>query len=507
MKRTLIDRLVGFFSPGAEQRRLQARMGLEMSLRAYDIAKTFPQSDWVSVNANDPNEETKSAIAPGREKVRSLAQNNPYALKAINVVVSETVGSGIVPNIQGRNKTETKLLQQLWKEWADTTNCDYYGQQNFYALQASVMKSIVESGEALLIKGLEQNGPKLKQLEADYIDTNRDDGNVKQGIELDQKERRTKYWLFTKHPGGKLASAESIPVDAKQVIHAYRKDRPGQLRGITWAHAVVEKLKDFDDYQYATLVRQKIAACFGGFITTPDSGGGLTASQLKAKRQAEFDLQPNTWRYLNPGEDVKLASPPGVDGYDSFNRETLRAIANGFGVSYESLSGDYSQSNYSSSRMGHLQMRKNIESWRWNIIVPQFCEPAFEMFKEWVRLTKGIKPESIKCEWVPPAYSMIDPSKEIESLKKEVRAGFKSYGQALLELGQDPERTLEEVAKWNLEFDNAKVVLDIDPRRMSQQGLAQASDPLNPEQNLEGEKESDEQDQEDASSESDSSGG
>lgn len=509
MKRTILDRLIGFFSPTAEVRRINARNLREMHLRGYDVAKTFAQSDWISANSNDPNEETKAAIVPGREKARSLSQNNPYALKAINVIVNETVGSGIMPNLQARNKTETKRVNQLWREWAESTNCDYYGQQNFYALQSAVMKSVVETGEALALKKFDKNSgklePRIKLLEPDFIDTKKDDGNIFQGIELDSNERPLNYYLFDRHPGGRFPVASSNPISSDQVIHVYKKDRPGQRRGVTWLHAIIEKLKDFDDYQYATLVRQKVAACFGGFVTT-DTDALVNSPDLKEKRQAEFDMQPNTFRYLGPGEDIKLVSPPGVDGYDGFNRETLRQISSGIGISYESMSGDYSQSNYSSSRMGHIQMRKNVESWRWNVIIPQFCDPVMKMFLEHAR-RKGVDTNSVTHEWVPPAYSLIDPSKEIESLKKEVRAGFKSYGSALLELGQDPERTVDDIQKWNAELDSRKLVLDIDPRRMSLQGLVQSSDPLNPTTNNEGEeeKENDEQSKEDASDESDSS--
>jgi capsid protein len=73
---------------------------------------------------------------------------------------------------------------------------------------------------------------------------------------------------------------------------------------------------------------------------------------------------------------------------------------------------------------------------------------------------------------------MIDPAKELQSLQREVRAGFKSYPSALIELGQDPEEVLEEFVEWNKKFDAAKVTFDSDPRRMSQQGLAQNTDTL-----------------------------
>ncbi len=484
MKRTFLDKAIGFFSPSAELNRIRERIRIEAYFRAYDVSKTFPQSDWTSTSGNSANADTKAAIAPGRNKARSLAQNNPYSLKATNVVVNETVGFGIVPNITGTKKGQVKRVKELWNQWGNTPLCDFDGRNNFSGLQRLALKATVIDGESLALKRATEKAICLKIIEADFIATDKDLGKVYQGIELDDQGKKKKYHIYKAHPGERDATTQTQEIDPFNLIHLFRQERPGQLRGVTWAHAVVEKLKDFDDMQYATLVARKVQACFAGVITTNASEAVIDPATLKLKRQAEMELQPNTWKYLSPGEDVKSLTPPPVDGYADFNRETLRAIANGYGISYESLSGDYSQSNYSASRMGHLQMRKNIEEWRWQMLIPQFCEPAFGWFLEWAS-AKGAGSleelkKNIKVEWVPPAYSMIDPTKEISSLQTEVRAGFKSYKTAVLELGLDPEKVLAEIAEYNQKVDELKIVLDSDPRRVSQQGQAQSSDPLTP---------------------------
>ncbi len=483
MKRNLLDRVIGFFSPEAEQRRMLARATIELNTRAYDIAKTFPVSDWTTANKNSANKETKDAIEPGRNKARSLDQNNPYAQKATNVIVSEVVGYGIHANITGKNNTQTKKLKAAWKMWAESTNCDYEGQQNFYGLQSLVMRSVVISGEGLAKKFVDKTGPKIQLLESDFLNAKKDEGLVTQGIELDSNGRRTKYHLYKTHPGDKNPSDETLTVPAADVLHVFKKERPGQVRGVTWFHAVAEKMKDLDDFQYASLVRQKVQACFAAFITTSGNDAMVDAATLKLKRQAEFNLQPSTVRYLNQGEDIKFASPAQSNGYDAFNRETLRSIASGLGISYESLTGDFSQSNYSSSRMGDIRMRKNIEHWRWNMLIPQFCEPAFRWFLEYAKIQGLLTDDdllkgNVKVAWVAPAFSIIDPSKEILSLQREVRSGFKSYKEACTELGRDPDQVLEDVVEYNKKFDDMKISFDIDPRRMSQIGFAQAGDSL-----------------------------
>ncbi len=461
MKRTFLDKLVGVFSPAAELRRVQSRVKSELTLRAYDIAKTFNQSDWSSARASSSNEENKAAIAPGRNKARALVQNNPYGVSAVNEIVSSTVGAGIVPKITGRNKSLTKKLNELWKEIAETTACDKEKRNNFYALQALIMRSMVESGEGLGIINIDPStGPKLQLLEADHIVTLKDTGNIKQGIEFDTNGSRIKYHLFKVHPGESVSSTAEIAVPVENIVHVYKQDRPGQIRGVTWAHAVVEKMKDFDDYQNATLIRQKIAACFTAFVTTSNDSL-LDPATLKEKREAQFAMSPASINFLNPGDDVKLASPPSVDGYAEFNREQLRATASGWGITYEGLTGDYSQSNYSSSRLANIKFRRNVDVWRWNILIPQFCDPFFAKFLEYAKL-KGIDVNDATVKWVAPANVQIDPGKEIKADKEAVLAGFKSRSEVIREAGNDPEIVLEEIKEERAAALAAGVKFDTD---------------------------------------------
>jgi len=482
MKSNFIDKLVGFFNPEAETARIQSRLKKDLILRGYDAAKDFRTSDWVSASKTSANEEIKAAQKKVRERARDLTRNNPYGVRALNVITANTVGSGIVANVRGPNDKKTEELRLLWKMWAESTACDANGRHNFYGLQSLVLRTTVESGEGLALRaGLDPlTGPKIKIQESDYLnaDQDKDDGTLVQGIEFDQKGNRIAYKLFKKHPGDKGASNEYISVPAKDVSHTFRQERPGQQRGMPWAHAVIEPLKDFDDYQRATLIGRKIAACFSAFITTNGSDSLLSAEDLKTKREADMTLEPATIRYLNHGESVSLATPPPVSGYAEFTRESLRSVAAGLGISYEAMTGDYSQSNYSSSRMGHLEFRRNIEDWRWNMLIPQFCDTSFGWFREWASQVARVKPEEISVEWTPPAYEMIDPTKDIAATQRAIRAGLLTLPQAIRAQGYDPDAQLKEIAETNTKLDDLKISLDSDPRKMSQIGFAQAGDSL-----------------------------
>lgn len=481
MKRTIVDRIVGLISPKAELRRVQYQRSLEI-VRNYDSASSFNSGDWTAVRGTSAAAEVRNGQTVTRDRSRDLVRNSPYANKAVNVIVSNTVGAGIVPKIKGRTDTQTKKITAAWKDWAETTKCDFNGQHNFYGLQALALRSTVEGGEVLARKSFKFATAKLQLLEPDYINRNLGDLiNHVQGLWLDKDGNVTDYELWKQHPGDfRNYNLESFKVPASEIIHMFKTERVGQIRGMPWMYPVATAIKDFADYQNATLIRQKVAACFTAFITEKDGDGLLDAATLRTQREADNSLEPASIKYLAPGQSVTLANPPGVDQYDPFARQSLRSIAAGLGISYESLTGDYSQVNFSSGRMGHLEMQRNIDMWRWQMLIPGFCDPAFQHFLRWCEIS-GIDTKGITVQWTCPAREMIDPSKEIASLKDEVRSGFKTLPEAIRERGLDPDTLIEEAAEFNAKLDSLNLIFDTDPRNINAQGMIQMiSEPADP---------------------------
>lgn len=441
-------RLVSLFAPNYAMSIMRVRY-ME---RVYNGAEDYPSSDW---NYGNLDSSANAEIEKGQRKLirrsRDLSRNNPYAKKAADVIVSHTVGPGIIPKLKGRNETETKRIKEEWKKVAETPLCDNELRNDFYALQELAMRTVVESGEVLAIKYLDKESPKIQLLEPDYIDDQtskiRETDGYISGIKVDDRNRRLSYKLYKNHPGSVIfTEVVSKDVPANKVIHVYRQTRPGQLRGVPWCHAIIQTLKDFDDFQHATIVRQKIAACLVGVIKTLGGDSLLSKADRLAKRKKETRMTPGTFKYAEPGEDVEFSKPPNSEGYGDFVAENIRAVACGYGITYESISNDYSKVNFSSGRMGNIEMRKNVESWRWNMFIPLFCDSYMDLFKEWC-LIKGIvgKKEDIHHEWVAPAYTMLDPTKEIDADKEAVMAGFKSKSMVIRENGLDPDLVREEI--------------------------------------------------------------
>jgi lambda family phage portal protein len=251
------------------------------------------------------------------------------------------------------------------------------------------------------------------------------------------------------------------------VLHVYRQDRASQMRGASWFAPVLLKFKDFDDFDDATLMKQKIAACLA-VITTDSDGTAAPLGTVDAESPTIDSLEPGGILNLTPGREVQVVQPPSVREYPDYVRTTLRAIATGLGVSYEDLTGDYSDVNFSSARMSRLRHWARVEDWRWRMLIPQFCDPVWA----WAMQTAAIMGAGAApaVRWTAPPLPMIDPSNEGLAYQRNIRTGIMTLSEAIRERGFEPEEFLAEYAEDNARLDKLGIVLDSDARATTQAG-------------------------------------
>lgn len=465
-----LDKIVSWFNPEAGLKRARNRVA-ETMLRSYEAAqKTRRTESWRATGA-DANREILPVLATLRNRSREQVRNNVYARRTVQTIANNVVGTGITPTPMGLSRTAEKRLMKAWKDWVKKKNCDYDGLLNFYGIQRLVMRTIVESGECLIIrrKVNDPNMPlRIQVLEPDFLDSNKNVPNLKgggmiiQGVQFGADGRRQGYWLYKSHPGsGDSFSITSSFVPNEDVCHVYFVERPGQFRGIPWMTASMIRMKDFDDYEDAELVRQKIAACFTVFVqdTNPDASLNTDNKVELASR-----VEPGIIEVLPPGKSVQFANPPMTNGYESYSRKILQGISTGTGITYEAMTGDLSNVNFSSGRMGWIESSLNYTDWQENMMVPMFLDDVWDWFLQAAAIV-GKGKEGTDASWTPPRRQMIDPVKETNAMNLMVRNGFISYSEALRQLGYDPDDVLDEIASDNAKLDEKGIILDSDARQ------------------------------------------
>lgn len=484
MKRNFLDKAIELVAPRHALQRYHSRACLEAVNKKYEAAvkaqsrkydgaaKGRHTSDWFSPNLS-VNQEVLTALETLRSRSRDLCRNNSYAINAVRNLKNNVAGTGIIPTPRagkGLGKAQLKEVKAAWTAWASKTQCDYDDMSTFYGMQNLIVKVVIESGECLIrkVRGTsDQVLPlRLQILEGDFIDSSYHtgawgvDGTMNYyGIKFDTTGKKLGYWLFKHHPNEFGAGSEFVP--AEDIIHVFEVERPGQIRGVPLGCGAMIRLKDLDDYEFTERTRAKVAAAFAVFVTDDMAAESPTGTGVDDQERVE----PGMIKTLLPGQGIEVANPPTVQGFGEYVKSNLRGISAGFGISYESLSNDYSNVNFSSGKMGSFEMNNNIEHLQWNMMIPRFCDKVFPWFVEACKL-KGIIPWSanVDATWTPPRRQMIDTYKEIQGLKEGIRANLYSWQDVVKTLGQVPDELLAELEEDMKMWDKLKAKPTIDPR-------------------------------------------
>ena len=408
-----------------------------------------------------------------RNRARYLVANSAVAARAAQAFVDNVVGPGITLLPKLTDQDLKAALLEDWNAWTDVADLD--GLFDLYGLQALAARMMFIDGEVFVRFTTDTDRSlRLQLLPAEFIDTTITRDNVIAGVEFDEAGRRIAFYIYEWHPGNLLRLPKSNRVPATEVLQVFRPTIPGQVRGVSALVPIMTKLNDLDQFDRATLVKQKTGALLTGFITTPNENPLGAAKADDGVWTAS--LEPGTIQRLSPGESLEFSDPPDTGGYSDFAKTQLRLIASGLGLPYNILSGDLSDTSYSSARVGLIEFRKYIDALQWQFI-HMFCRPVFQRWIE-LEVLRGMLPApdngvghyKRNISWAPPAMQMTDPQREVDAMVRAIRAGLMSREMAVASLGYDLAEVDAQIAAGNAAADAASIVLDSDPRKVTQQG-------------------------------------
>lgn len=428
--------------------------------RVYDGARTGRRTDGWKANGSSADTEIGESLVKMRDRARELVRNNPLARRIIDVMTALIVGDGIVGSSNTGDAALDEKVQKLWERWQ--TECDSERDLDFAGLQQLAIRSMLESGESLCRFRPRRADDgltvplQLQITEADLIDDSRngviDGKNVRLGIRYDAFDRREAYYLLKAHPGDMLTVNTSLApsiVPASELLHLFVKTRPGQSRGVTWLAPVMVALRDLGDMQDAMLFREKLNACMTYFIKREAGYEGEDDQQYDSDGRAIETIEPGVATNLRPGEEPVKAETPGADStYSDFVRLSENLIAIGAGVTYDQLTGDMTQANYSSLKAADRIQRRCVIALQWNLAIPRFCQPVWDRFIQEALAMRLIEPREggYPVRWLPPAQEYIDKMNDLEADILEMSAGGKTWSQFVQERGWDPAKQVADIA-------------------------------------------------------------
>lgn len=461
--------------------------------RSYAAAVNTRNTTWRDSGLSATSEVGAAALTVAR-RAREAVRNNPYGARIVDLWAGNVVGPGITTTWRD------ELHAAAWRKWATGLDCDAEGHLNYAAIQALIMRGVVESGEVFIrflygpVSPANPVGLRLAVLESDFLDTTKNGilagERTVQGIGLDADGRPVAYWLYREHPGNAYLlgarSLESVRVPATDVMHVYRKRRPGQLRDVSWLAPVLMHLRDLAEYESALLQKAKIEACLVGAVTDDTEGvigsaggEGVGADGLfrDARGNVVETFEPGLLLYRRTngaGSSFEAINPSSSGAHASLAKRALEAAAVGTGLTYDQVSGDLTQANYSSLRAGKIEFRRLCEQIQYGMMIPMLVARTAARFHQqgaMLGLWPADMPEGV--EHVPPPHEMIDPLKDTNALIAQVRAGFVPQSEAVASFGNTMAEMVERYRTDNAMLDDAGIALDTDPRRVAKSGTAQ----------------------------------
>lgn len=415
----------------------------------YDAAQTtdLNSAHWALADCLSADAANSHAVRKRlRERARYEAANNSYARGMILTLAQDCIGTG--PRLQllspdaGRNR-ET---EQAFASWSAAIRLADL-------LRTAVMAQVVD-GEvfAVLADGPPpgHDGVTLMPqiIECDRVTSANPSGlgDDIDGIYLDRYDRPIAYSIARRHPGDLRAGTIIYDrVDASNVCHLYRVDRPGQHRGVPEITPALPLFAQLRRYTLAVLTAAETAANVAGILHTdspPDD-------QSDPPQPYDLiELQRGTLTVAPDGWDMRQVEPqqPSTT-YAEFKRELLNEIARCLNMPYNIAACNSSGYNYSSGRLDHQTYYRSLEV-RQSQLVSALLDPILTAWYREYSLGRWMTGSDIAPlhQWFWDGLEHLDPVKEAQAEEMRLRNRTMTYAESYGRRGRDWETELRQCA-------------------------------------------------------------
>jgi len=448
-----------------------------------------------------------------RQRARDLARNSPYGKSVVDKLAAYLLGrDGITPRAATGIEELDRILDDAWRVWA--RQCHANGRLHFTGLQRQAVRGMVMSGETYTRSRPRASDSgrrplaapvRLEVLEADLCDLSLTSAlpgqpQIVQGVELGDDGAPVAYHFFRNHPGetgiGMLRLGTpygTIRVPADTVAHLFDAiDRPGAVHGVSYLHAIIQLLKDFEGFQDAIRVGNRARACLMAWITggqhsfpdDPSVPDGFEPALDNDGKVLE-GFRPGGVAHLSAGKEVKFNDPTPAGNYEQHVTTELHGAGAGVNLPYAVLTGDIRKANFANIRFGMESFETWLAAVRRDLIIPLWCQPVWGWFID-ALIVAGEISETYRgadgrpidlygaASWQLPARTSVDRYKDVLADVMEIRGGIASRTDAIRRRGRDPDEVLAEIVRERERDEFLGLVFDSDAAATTSAGVAQA---------------------------------
>ncbi|GAA4447253.1 phage portal protein [Novipirellula rosea] len=388
-----------------------------------------------------------------RNRSRYEVANNSYARGITLTLANDVVGTGPRLQMLTANDAANRFVESEFYAWAESVGL---------AEKLRTMRlSRVADGESF---GLLTNNQRvdaavkldLRLIEADQVASptlSPDTGRYLDGIRFDADGNPIAYDVLRNHPGDGLflVDDEFDTVPAAAVLHYFRCDRPGQIRGIPDITPALPLFAQLRRFTLAVLAAAETAAEFAGILYTdaPANGEADAAEPFEPIELEKRMLltMPGGWKM------AQMKSEQPSTTYAEFKKEILNEIARCLNMPFNVAVGNSSGYNYASGRLDHQTYFKSIR-----VEQSQLARVVLDrILHAWLReaiLIEGYLPNSLRTldstfehQWFWDGHEHVDPAKEANAQKIRLASHTTTLAIEFARQGRDWETELKQRAK------------------------------------------------------------
>lgn len=499
---------------------------------AYDGSARFEKqiAGWAP-----PLQSADADILPDKEMLdargRDMARNDSYVKSGMSVHKDSIVGSFYMLNskpkhrVLGRSEqwaedfqTEVEELFTLWAEspmkWIDAAGINDLTAMVRLAVGVTTLGGeVLATGEYVRERGRDFNTA-IQMIDPDRLTTPytmAHDPRIRGGIRHNRNGKPMTAFVRVTHPyeyGMRARDAlrwKEVPFrmvnGRQQVIHLREQIRPDQTRAVADIVSGLRELKITRQFRDVTLQNAVVNAMYAASIESElppqaiyeqmggqqTTGGGIVnyAEQYLAALNSYVGASKNMAidgvrvPHLFPGTKLNFrpAATPGGVGQD-FEKSLLRYIAATLNVSYEELSRDFSETNYSSARAGFMVTQRFMASRKRttadafaNIIFRLWLEEAihkdklatFRASEARILYTDGylnlMFDALSNAVWIGASVGQVDELKETQAAVLRIKYGLSTHEDELARLGKDWRHVYAQLEREMKERDARDIVL------------------------------------------------
>lgn len=497
-----VDNTVSIFAPRLAHDWRIARIK-SAALIAHEGARVTEQQPRAESGSADA--EILPDLRQLRDRSRNLIRDDAHAAATINIHEECVVGEGIRPQAACTPETTGMTDEQCaewnqacnaeWERWAED-EADATRVGTFYDLQALALRCYLQDGDSIGHAVVGGDGLITCELiDADRIESPNgiDTQSIRGGVEIGPHGERLAFHILPNHPDDRLLGAGSwtsqptrVPVSDNGIVlvqHVFKRTRAGQTRGVPLLTASLLYSKNLHHYLDSELIAARAASNFALFIKrsankTDQDFYPVRDDEQATGQQYHQELSPGIIEYLNEGEEPVPFNPnrPG-NAFEPFVVRVLRAIAASSGLSYEVVCRDFARMNLSSARAMLREIKRGFDLTR-RRLVRGFCRPWWENVLRMAIGAGRLKPPArfldnarpfLACDWVAPAYGMVDPETDVKGSMLSVDANLSDQWSEAAKYGLDAEQLLRKRARFYRMALDVEAEFDLEPGTLTKE--------------------------------------